>query len=486
MQRKNLIILISLILLSIGLFLFIFTKSTVSSFTHDESLSYNMYVHKTFVDIISNKNTYTNNHLLNTICMKYSEKVFGTSELALRLPNLLMLIVFFAYIILFFRKSHPFVRITIFVLMFANSYLIDFFGLARGYGMSIAFMIMSLYHLIRSFDSKKNVHLILFNLAALFSILSSFTSLDYYVAALFIFNLISFIECRFITHEKFNFFKRNKVNIVLFLVIILVLFEPVRSFITLNPINFAGKKGFISNTLYSLISHTILNVSFSLNVMKLLEFIVILLVLFSVIVFGLNVWRANKEFLAKSKALIIVNLLLLTISVLTIIQHYLFKADYLVGRFALFLVPLFFLNVGFLYEYFLKIRYKVVLHSIAFLLAFLAATNFYANANFYSCAEWGFDMNTKKMIGDLEKAYISDTLNDRNTPHRISLGINWLFEPTVNFYRTTRNLKWFKEANRNDFKGNYDYYYIFTPDTTGLNLSKVINTYQNSNTILAK
>lgn len=486
MQRKNLIILISLILLSILLFLYISNKATVSSFTHDESFTYNHYVHESFMDIISNKDSYTNNHLLNTLCMKYSEIIFGSSEIALRLPNLLMLLVFFAYTWLLFRKNNPVVRISIFILMFSNTYLIDFFGLARGYGMSIGFMVMSLYHLITAFNSTKNYHLILFNISALLAILSNYTLLDFYVAALFVFNLIKFIECRFIFHEKFAFFKINKVNIILFIVSFLILYEPLRRAIKYNSFDFGGKEGFMSNTVTTLLYQTFPRVNLNSVELLLLKILILFFVLLSFGVIVQKSIRANKEFFRNSKALIMVNLILLTISIITIIQHYLFKTDYLIGRFALFLLPLFILNIGFLYEYLLKIRYPIILHTVAVLVAILSVINFYSNANQYSCAEWGFDMNTKNMINDLEKAYIADALRDRTTPPQIKLGINWLFEPTINFYRTTKNLKWLKEVNRDGFKDKYDFYYIFTPDTLGLNHNNVINTYKGSNTILAK
>jgi hypothetical protein len=118
--------------------------------------------------------------------------------------------------------------------------------------------------------------------------------------------------------------------------------------------------------------------------------------------------------------------------------------------------------------------------------AILSVFNFYANADQNSCAEWVFDMNTKNMINDLERAYIADALKNPDTPSQITLGINWLFEPTINFYRSTKKLKWLKEVNRDGFMGKYDYYYIFTSDSSGTNLEKVINSYKTSNTILAK
>src|ERR1051326_42770 len=125
------------------LFFYIAIKASISSFTHDESFTYLHYPHDTFMNIISYKNFYTNNHILNSLLMKYSELLFGSSEFALRLPNLLLFIVYMIYSYLLFRKTNQFLSVAIFILLCANSSLIDLFGLARGYGLSFGFMLMS-------------------------------------------------------------------------------------------------------------------------------------------------------------------------------------------------------------------------------------------------------------------------------------------------------------------------------------------------------
>src|SRR6186713_111544 len=69
-------------------------KSATTSFTHDESITYGGYVHRSFMDIVSYVPPYTNNHILNTLFMKVSEACFGPAEWALRLHSILALAVY--------------------------------------------------------------------------------------------------------------------------------------------------------------------------------------------------------------------------------------------------------------------------------------------------------------------------------------------------------------------------------------------------------
>jgi hypothetical protein len=65
---------------------------------------------------------------------------------------------------------------------------------------------------------------------------------------------------------------------------------------------------------------------------------------------------------------------------------------------------------------------------------------------------------------------------------QISLGISWVFEPTINYYRQTKALNWLKEVNRDGYKGAFDYYYIENDsafvDSTGLTVVKKFNEIQ--------
>ncbi|MCK4406803.1 MAG: hypothetical protein KAV44_03940, partial [Bacteroidales bacterium] len=74
--------------------------------------------------------------------------------------------------------------------------------------------------------------------------------------------------------------------------------------------------------------------------------------------------------------------------------------------------------------------------------------------------DWKYDAQTNEMIVDLEKE-VNQSQKENQT---VKLGINWLFEPTINFYRKTKNLKWLNKVNRDGFEDNFDYYYIMEED----------------------
>ncbi|MGZ4054456.1 MAG: glycosyltransferase family 39 protein [Bacteroidia bacterium] len=437
------------------------------------------------MDIISHKHPYSNNHLLNSLFIKYSEKLFGTSEFSLRLPNLLMLLVFFTYLFLLLKKCNRILGVSIFILICTNVYLIDFFGLARGYGISIGFMVMSLYHFIESFKGNEKKHLIFFNLSAMFTILSHFTTLDFYAAALFIFNLIKFIETKFILNQKFNFLKTNKINIILFLCILIVLYEPVRRVTTFNVFDSGGKLGFMADTMTSLVNITFINIPLGPFEVLFFQVIFLLLLFIPLLIILRNTIRRSEDFYKNFKPLIISNLLLLIILSETILQHYLFKTDYLGGRFSLFLYPLFILNVTFLLDYIIKIRYLNILVSVVVLLAGLSIFNFYNHINLYACGEWTYDMETKNAVKEL----VADQKNT-DTKHPIKLGVNWLFEPTANFYRQIWHINNLLPIDRQTIKSNCDYYYIFKSDLDTMNLNlknyKIIFSSERTNSILIK
>ena len=97
-KRVNLIV---FVLITIALVVFDIYKAAHASFTIDESDTYLHWVNSSFMDIISYANPGTNNHILNTLLMKLFQALFGTSELILRLPNILAHIL---YLIFSFKK----------------------------------------------------------------------------------------------------------------------------------------------------------------------------------------------------------------------------------------------------------------------------------------------------------------------------------------------------------------------------------------------
>ncbi len=447
-------------LTSFATFIFVVLKAKYTSFTHDESYTYLHYVHEPFMDIISYKRPYTNNHILNTVLMKYVEAMFGTTEILLRLPNVLACVLYLFYAFKLIKQVSFWLIFPCFICLFCNTSFIDFFSLARGYGLSFAFMLTSTYHLIKYFECKERKQLIFFNAAALLAVLSNFSLLNYYVAALITFNAVVIIDVKF-AYEKRSFgtqlFRLNSVNIISVVVFFAVLYEPLRRVIQGNMLDFGGKEGIMEDTFRTLFTgilyETVVPQIFHMSIP-----IAICGFLFAMAFFILRkLYRKDKLFFATQKHLVIVFSILVSILMMSVLQHYILNTDFYTGRFALFLYPLLILNFIFFLNFLLP-KIKIAVFGLLYSLAILLILNISCNLNLYFFQVWKYDCKTKIVMKALEE-------NHQRSLGTKTLGINWLFEPTTNFYRITHQLNWLNATNRKGLNANNDYFFIFDNDT---------------------
>lgn len=409
--------------------------------------------------------------------MKYSEGFFGNSELVLRFPNILAFVLYMIYAFRLLKKFVPALLPAFFILFIANPYLLDFFALARGYGLSFAFMLMGIYHLCIYFPSKNKRDLALFNFAALMAVLSNFTMLSFYLSALATFNLIFLIR-KMQGEEQQNIFKANIIHFVSVIISILVLFEPVRRLFKKNMLDFGGKNGFVSDTVGSIVSDFFYRDEISVNIIHLIGYTAAFIILVIFVGVLLKMWSKNVVFFKTQSHLATVNLVLMMICLMSILQHILLKNDFIMGRFALFLYPLFILNLAFFFGQ-LSLKYKPSYFVVAALIiAMLSCQNLFRHLHTGYCKDWEYDQQTKQAMLDLEKENPEGKLK--------TLGINWLFEPTTNFYRYTRNMGWLLKTNRDGLSGKYDYYYIFEQDLSQVRDYDIIKIYPRTKTLLLK
>jgi hypothetical protein len=80
-----------------------------------------------------------NNQWLNTLLMKASQAAFGQSEWALRLPNVMAFGLYGGAGLAIVRGLRPTARVVGLVVLLSDPFMLEFFGLARGYGLSLAF-----------------------------------------------------------------------------------------------------------------------------------------------------------------------------------------------------------------------------------------------------------------------------------------------------------------------------------------------------------
>ena len=125
-------------LIFIGFSTFIFYKAFITEITVDEAYSFLNY---SYVENVLNIGI-ANNHLLNSYLVTLFQN-FGYSEIFLRLPNVIFGWIYIALVINVSLKSKNYL-LSLFLLIL-NPYVIDFFSISRGYGISTSLIFLSIY-----------------------------------------------------------------------------------------------------------------------------------------------------------------------------------------------------------------------------------------------------------------------------------------------------------------------------------------------------
>jgi len=133
------------VLFLLGLFASNVYRAASQSVTYDEAFTYLAFLSGSPLRVFTE---YTaNNHVLFSLLAKFSIGLFGLSELTLRLPTVLSGIVYFVSVFLLCRLLFgygPLFLITVAALSL-NPFVLDLLSAARGYGLALAFLLVSLY-----------------------------------------------------------------------------------------------------------------------------------------------------------------------------------------------------------------------------------------------------------------------------------------------------------------------------------------------------
>ncbi len=143
------------IILSVILFIYLLIRAIFVPFTHDEASTFFHLVQPCSLMPEFSREA-LNNHFINTILTYLSYLLFGSSKIALRLPNLLFALVYlvFVYKIARFLADGIYRWGFIFVMLFSH-FFIEFFAVSRGYGISIAFFMAAFYFVMKAIKTKK-------------------------------------------------------------------------------------------------------------------------------------------------------------------------------------------------------------------------------------------------------------------------------------------------------------------------------------------
>ena len=169
-------------------FLYVLVRASTVFYVHDECVTkwsymidWNFIPYSGYLD--------ANNHLLNSLLGGAFFRIFEVDHILIyRLPNILAYLVF-AFAALSFRRffnsraSH----LGLLIVLCFSSYLIEFFGVARGYGLSWAFLLLGIFAQMVYYRSASHKWLLL---TATSLLLASYANLALLILSLFGFGLL--------------------------------------------------------------------------------------------------------------------------------------------------------------------------------------------------------------------------------------------------------------------------------------------------------
>jgi uncharacterized membrane protein len=478
--------LLFVIIAGIALFFYTSYRAATLSITHDEGVIYQVIYQHSLGKIL----TYVipQDHMINSFLMKLSCQLFPDSEYTVRLPNLLghLLYIIFS-ILLLLKLKNPHLLATGFVLLNFNPYLLDFFSIARGYGLSVSFMMVSIYFGYSFIQSRKILALSMAFLFAILSVLTVYTLMNYFFALCGVAGMMMLIWW---ADERFKLNRRFLSNTGIYILVIaastallyFMLHEPLKRVQSEQFIYQAERANFYSYTIRSIIFRSIFN-SDPKTTVDIASYGFIALYFLALIM--MVVMSIRRNFTFTGRLMLYSFTILFIVALSTTLQYKLFNIRFVNCRSATFVAPLIVLVfIGLAEELIRRKMMKIPVLIIIYAVSALFIYNTVKHANFKWYLDWQYDASTSEMMNDLRQDVGTKPAKE------VKLGIAWQYEPSINFYKIAWHLDWLKRVDRNGYNGDFDYYYVDNVDSVMrkdiFRDKTIIKSYGESNTVLLK
>ena len=397
-------------LLSLLVFTYVLLRAVILDITYDEAWSIGTYVTGTYKNIMTYVPCDSNNHLINSLLIKTLYLILPETTFVARLPSLLAFFLYLRFAQLLTKsENHP-AGPFVFILLIGNPFLLEFFSLARGYSLSMAAVLGSLYYFTRYDRSLKLSNLAASLGLAAFSGLSVFSFLNFFAGLL----LISFLHLLF--KKKSNYAKVLGLLVLVAGSVAGLLWIPFQRLTQFGNLYYGGGTGIWQDTLLSLTRYSQYSMFPLASTALVLS--LVLLCLATLIVISLR-GNARPDF---SRSWVL--LLLLSCLLINSLQVKLINGFYLIDRTALFLYPLFMLAPW----YFLK---PLPVQKLSYFIFALLAVFFFGNtlvhANGQKTLTWFFDSRTREILSTFEE-------RGKKENRKIPVGCSWPFEKTLTWY----------------------------------------------------
>ena len=451
-------------------------RAHLLSLTHDECGSFAIWTNYDIFTCRTNPDCWgtANLHWLYVLLMKITVGLFGDSELAIRLPALFghAIYLVFSFKLVKWAMDTPhlpsyliphtsYLILFGFLLLNINPYLLEFHSLARGYGLAMSMMMVSLYYLARWVESGRLVPLLGTLGGAALAVLCNFTLLVYFACLLAV--IAGVVLLAFFTKDE------NKVARAKLAAGGSVAFGALLGWLLHNPIRILRERGEFEwgrESFYETFKSLVHCSLYGGRYLKMynLELFGGLFFLLLLAATGLAVAHFSKKPKDTAARFYLAAVLLPLLAALAAVaQHWILGTNYQVDRTALLFIPLCSLVVFLFFKHLLAQKRSLWRVALAVLVGMFCVVHFGRVAQLRYTSEWGYDAETKHMMAYLDAKIPEGT--------KIKLGVNWLYHPASTYYQKRFGYDFteppvYEKTLRTD--GFYDYYYVQPEDVPAL------------------
>jgi hypothetical protein len=420
-------------------------RAATQCITVDEAFSYFSFISAPFRDMLRRYDA--NNHVLNTLLAKLTTAVFGVSEFTLRIPSLAggALFLFTCQRFLFRIFAQRWLAFLTYCAAILNPIVLDYLSAARGYSLALGFQFCALWLL--EMDAKP-VRSAIIGVCLGLSVAS---------------NLTFAIPNTLIVCVWFALHWRKQPGLFQRAAKIASAFALTCAVILALPLRHATSKNFYAgHASWAESLAVILNRSFELP-----DFLFgyksagILTRVTPVLLVGTSIVALIAVVVGRRSTLLAPLVFVGSIASL-IALHVLFGLPYPHERTGLYLIPFATITLAVPVQIFIENqKARTIGHAgAATVCVFMAATVFQylieLKVNRYE--EWAFDAGTKRVLLKLRDIR-------REQSQREHLGVSWLFDQTVNWYRVVYRWDWLEPVSRADpHQISFDSYYLTGDD----------------------
>lgn len=413
--------------------------------------------------------------------------------IAIRLPSFLGLAIYlYAAVSLARAIQTRVLRYALFVALLGNAFMLDFFGLSRGYGLSLGLGLLSLSYLARlSLDrpghmNRANAYICVWT--ASLAVLSNLAWLQFYsvvCAILFFFSIrndsvAGDLRAFFTSANRFGEVMARNAYLFTNAALLLVFYHwRIILLVTRNKLYSGGTDGFVVDTVASLISRTLYDATLSETFVTPAAYIIFALSSALVLLSFLTLRNGSRE----SSVACTVSVVLALCFAVTELLHHVAGVRFVTRRAALMYVPLFVAQIAFVAAS-ARIRIATAVGT-AVLLAISAVG--LRPVNLTHTASWKQVAQIREMLSDLESG------RDPGD-QEVIMGVSDNFKLLIDYYKTRAGMSWLKHYAIDTmwrFNGKIqvhpqtDYFYIWNKSMRDLPFETVpVETYGIADAIL--